>query len=128
MRVKWATPGRRRHDCFLPLDQLGPRVAKAAGAVQLAHSFSQHDQPARFGGGRAHALQIQRGVDALRSELGADLGDDAPHVPDFGGLQQGLMFGFAHSTQVTAETTEGGFLSLETNNLTLVVRDASLIS
>jgi F-type H+-transporting ATPase subunit epsilon len=29
---------------------------------------------------------------------------------------------------VTAETTEGGFLSLENNNLTLVVRDASLIS
>jgi F-type H+-transporting ATPase subunit epsilon len=28
---------------------------------------------------------------------------------------------------VTAETTEGGFLSLEHNNLTLVVRDASLV-
>lgn len=28
---------------------------------------------------------------------------------------------------VTAETTEGGFLSLENDNLTLVVRDASLI-
>jgi F-type H+-transporting ATPase subunit epsilon len=34
----------------------------------------------------------------------------------------------AEGTQVTAETTEGGFLSLENNNLTLVVRDASLIS
>jgi len=33
----------------------------------------------------------------------------------------------AEGTVVTAETTEGGFLSLENNNVTLVVRDASLV-
>ena len=33
----------------------------------------------------------------------------------------------ADGSAVTAETTEGGFLSLENNNLTLVVRDANLI-
>jgi hypothetical protein len=42
------------------------------------HGFFQHDRPARFGCGRAHALQIQRGVHALRSQLCADLGADAP--------------------------------------------------
>ena len=35
MRVKWDIAGHRRHDCFLPLDQLGQRVAKAAGAGDL---------------------------------------------------------------------------------------------
>lgn len=64
----------------------------AGDAIEFAHGFLQHHRPARFGGNRVHALQIQRGVDALGPQLHTNAGADAPHLTHFGGLQQGSEF------------------------------------
>lgn len=97
-------------DGFLQLVQFGDGLAKgsrardllfgrglvfegdARHAVQFAHGFFEHDRPPGFGRCRAHALKIQRGVHALRSQLCADLAAHAPHIAHFGGLQQGVEF------------------------------------
>lgn len=105
-------------DGFLQFMQFGDRLAKAPGArnllfgrglvfkldaghaVEFAHGFFQDDRPARFGGRRVHALQVQRGVHALRSQLRADPRADAPHIAHFGGRQQRGQFFAAARAQV----------------------------
>ena len=97
-------------DRFLQVLQFGDGVAEAprardllfgrglvfkfnAGhAVEFAHGFFQHHRPTGFRRCRVHALQVQRGVHALRSQLGADAGANAPHIVHFGGLQKGGQF------------------------------------
>ncbi len=69
-------------------------------AVEFAHGFFKDDRPTGFGGCRAHALQVQRGVHALRSQLCADARANAPHVAHFGGLQQRGQFFAAARAQV----------------------------
>jgi hypothetical protein len=47
--------------------------------------------PFGFRSGRVHALQVERSVNGVFAQLGADLASHAPDVAHVGGLYQGLQ-------------------------------------